>query len=108
LFQELWHFLQKIESKWETFADQLGIDQWKIDNIKVNCFSGADYEDSCREMLSLWLESTIRAERKWSTIKEAVKELQLNDLVKLLKDACINGMTYHTCYAVIKLLCVAC
>ena len=100
MFQELWRFLQKIESKWETFANQLGIDQWKIDNIKANCFSGANYEVSCREMLSLWLESTIRAERKWSTINEAVKEFQLNDLVKSLKDACINGMTYHTCYLI--------
>ena len=94
LFQQLWHFLQKIESKWMEFADQLGMDKRKIDIIKANCFSGADNGVSCREMLSIWLESTVRAKRKWSTIKEAAKELQLDCLVKSLEDACINGMTY--------------
>ena len=106
MFQELWRFLQKIESKWIKFADQLGIDKRKIDNIKADGFSGADNEVSCREMLSKWMESTLRAERKWSTIKKAAKELKLNNLVKLLEETGVNGMINISVVFVIKLLCV--
>ena len=99
LFRDLWHFLQKIESRWTEFADHLGIDKGKINTIRANCLGRANNEDSCREMLIKWHDSTTRATRKWSTIKEAAKGLQLKGLVQSLKDAGVDGMKYHICCA---------
>ena len=91
-FQELLPFLQSINSRWEKFADNLGIEMAKIQSVRADCFARANNEDNSREMLTWWRSSTSKAKRKWCTIKEAAKSLKLNDLVKSLEDAGVNGM----------------
>ena len=88
----MWPFLQEIEGKWEEFAHHLQIDKKKIDNIRANCFAGANNKESCEKMLSYWIDKTLGVKRKWSTIKEAANKLGRKDLVKLLVSAGVDGM----------------
>ena len=75
--------LQPVESSWKSLADYLLKDnsQHKIATIQANCFhDNSASENALRDVLAMWCQRTLQANRIWQTLCVAAKKCEDNSL----------------------------
>ena len=73
--------LQPVESSWKTLARDLLKQelQHNIQTIASNCFHNACSQKALDDVLSMWLERNIRANRTWQRLCDVARKYECDE-----------------------------